>query len=127
MFYPDFIGQNQSLFYIPTISGLLHHSLSIVVVVFLFLFKHIHVTYKKWYCTVFGFTSYITIGAFLIGALGKTDAFHITEPLLSNTPLNTWVIVPIYIVVYGFTLLAFELIRKYSTKSLNIKKQEKDM
>ena len=124
MFYPDFIGQNESIFYIPTISGLLHHSIAIVVVIFLFLFKHIDVTYKKWYCTVWGFTAYITVGAFLIGALGKSDAFHIIDPLLSGTPLNTWVVMPIYIVVYGITLLAFELVRNHGAKSSNKHKED---
>lgn len=124
MFYPDFIGQNESIFYIPTISGLLHHSIAIVVVILLFLFKHIDVTYKKWYCTVWGFTAYITVGAFLIGALGKSDAFHIIDPLLSGTPLNTWVVMPIYIVVYGITLLAFELVRNHWAKSSNKHKED---
>lgn len=112
MVYPDFIGQNESIFYIPTISGLLHHSIAIVLVIMLFLFNHITVTYKKWYCTVIGFMAYITVGAFLIGAMGKNDAFHIITPMLSGTPLHTWVILPIYVVVYGTTLAIFELVRK---------------
>lgn len=120
MFYPDFIGQHESLFYLPTISGLLHHSLSIVVVVMLFLFNQITVTYKKWYCTVFGFTAYITVGAFLMGVFNYSDAFHIISPMLSGTPLNTWVIMPIYAVVYGLILLGFELYRKHKNKTTEI-------
>lgn len=125
MIYPDFIGQSTSVFYLPTISGLLHHSISIALVVLLFLFNQIHITYKKWYCTVFGFTSYITLGAFLIGALGKSDAFHIIEPLLEGTPLTAWGVMPIYIVLYGLTILAFEMVRKYSKRHLNKNTQTK--
>ena len=78
--YPAFIGQGPTIFYLPTISGLVHHSLSATLVVALLLFKQVHVTYKKWYCTLFGFTCYLSLGAFLIGCLGLSDAFHIYTP-----------------------------------------------
>lgn len=110
--YPTFIGQGPTVFYLPTISGLLHHSLSATLVVALFLFNQIEVTYKKWYCTFFGFTCYLTLGAFLIGCLGLSDAFHIYTPLLDNTPFTTWVMAPIYAVCYALILLGFELVRK---------------
>ena len=54
--YPAFIGQGPTVFYLPTISGLLHHSLSATMVVAILLFGWIRITYKKWYCTLFGFT-----------------------------------------------------------------------
>ena len=50
IFYPTFLGQGPSVFYLPTISGLLHHSLTLVMIIALFLFGQIHVTYKRWYC-----------------------------------------------------------------------------
>ena len=116
MIYPDFFPQNPSFFYPPTITGMLHHSLSIVMVVMLLIFNQIEITYKKWYCTLFGFTSYFTFGAFLIGALGYGDAFHIKTPILSGTPLNAWVMAPIYIVLYGSIVLIVELIRRKKNK-----------
>ncbi len=116
MIYPDFIGQNPSVFYLPTISGLLHHTLAVVLVIFLLMFKFVNVTYKKWYCGLLGFTCYLTVGVFLISVLGYSDAFHIFNPLLSGTPLTVWVIAPIYAVVYGLTLFIFELVRKYRAK-----------
>ena len=84
--YADFVGQSSSIFYLPTISGLLHHSFSAMLVVALLMFKYIDVTYKKWYCTLFGFTCYLTVGAFLMHTFDMSDAFHIAEPLLSGTP-----------------------------------------
>ena len=110
--YPAFIGQGPTIFYLPTITGLLHHSLSATVSIAVLLFKQLHITYKKWYCTLFGFTCYITLGAFLIGCLGIPDAFHIYTPLLDNTPLTTWVMAPIYIVCYSIIILLIEIIRK---------------
>ena len=110
--YPSFIGQGPTVFYLPTISGLLHHSASATLAIAILLFNRMHITYKKWYCTLFGFTCYLTVGAFLIGCLGFSDAFHIYTPLLDDTPLTTWVMAPIYAVCYTAILLTIELIRK---------------
>lgn len=107
--YATFVGQGPTLFYLPTISGLLHHSLCAMVVVTLFLFRQLRVTYKKWYCTLFGFTSYLTVGAFLMQTFQMSDAFHIAEPLLPGTPLTVWVMAPMYTVAYAMILLGFEI------------------
>lgn len=108
---PAFLSQGPTIFYLPTISGLLHHSLALVMVVALLLFGQIHITYKKWYCTFFGFTAYLTVGAFQMSVFGFSDAFHIAEPILSDTPLTAWVMAPIYAVGYGLILLIVELVR----------------
>lgn len=117
IFYPIFLDQGPSVFYLPTISGLLHHSFALVTVCALFLFDQIHVTYKKWYCTFFGFTAYLTVGAFEMHVFGFSDAFHIAEPMLDGTPLTAWFIAPIYAAAYGAILLAFELVRKYKSRA----------
>ena len=109
--YATFVGQGPSFFYHPTISGMLHHSLSAMVVIAIFLFDHLHITYKKWYCTLFGFTSYLTVGAFLMQTFDMSDAFHIAEPLLPDTPLTAWVMAPMYAAAYAIILLAVELVR----------------
>lgn len=116
VFYPTFLDQGPSVFYLPTISGLLHHSLTLLMIAALFLFGQIHVTYKKWYCTLFGFTAYLTVGAFQMAVLGLSDSFHIVEPMIDGTPLTTWFIAPIYAAGYAIVLFAFELVRKYRGK-----------
>jgi hypothetical protein len=113
IFNPTFLDQGPSVFYLPTISGLLHHSICLVLVCALLMFKQIHITYKKWYCTLFGFTSYLTLGAFMMSVLGFSDAYHIAEPILSGTSLTAWVMAPIYAVGYALVLLIIELVRKY--------------
>lgn len=112
VFNPTFLDQGPSIFYLPTISGLLHHSLALVMVAALLLFGQIHITYKKWYCTFFGFTAYLSVGAFQMSVLGLPDAFHIAEPILSDTPLTAWVMAPLYAAGYGLVLLVIELVRK---------------
>ena len=41
-----------------------------------------------------------------------SDAFHIVEPLLSNTNLTAWVMGPIYAVSYAIILFVIELVKK---------------
>lgn len=115
--YPTFLNQGPTVFYLPTISGLLHHSFALVMVIALLIFNQIHITYKKWYCVLFGFTAYFTVGAFQMSVFGFSDAFHIVEPMLDGTPLTAWFIAPIYIIGYSAVLLLIELIRKHKTKN----------
>ena len=110
--YATFIGQSTSIFYLPTISGLLHHSFSASLVIGILMFKWINITYKRWYCTVFGFTAYLTVGAFLMHTFNLSDAFHIAEPLLSGTKLTAWVMAPMYLSAYAIILLLIEIARK---------------
>jgi len=110
--YATFVDQNISFFYLPTISGLLHHSLSAMVVVGVLMFKQMEITYKKWYCTFFGFTTYLTLGAFMMQTFDMSDAYHIAEPLLSDTPLTAWVMAPMYAVGYALILLIVEIVKK---------------
>jgi len=107
-----FVSQGPTIFYLPTISGLLHHSLSATLVIALLIFKQIDITYKKWYCTFFGFTAYLTLGAFLMQTFKMSDAFHIAEPLFSGTPLTAWVMAPMYAVGYALILMIIEIIKK---------------
>ena len=114
--YASFIGQAPSFFYIPTITGLLHHSFSATLVIALLMFKQVEITYKKWYCTLFGFTSYLTVGAFLMHTFNLSDAFHIAEPLIPGTPLTAWFMAPIYAVAYAIILLLVELYKRKKGK-----------
>lgn len=115
--YPSFIDQGPTIFYLPTISGLLHHSLSATVAVAVLLFGQMRITYKKWYCTLFGFTCYLAVGAFLIGYIGLSDAFHIYTPLIDGTPFTTWGMAPLYAVCYALVLFVIEWFRKRKAKS----------
>ncbi|MBQ4558057.1 MAG: hypothetical protein IJA61_01620 [Clostridia bacterium] len=121
-FYPEFLGQNVSFFYIPTITGLLHHTLSWIVITTLIMFDYLHITYKKWYCTLWGFTSYLSAGAFIISVLGHGDAFSIFNPILEGTPLTFWVATPIYLSVYAVLLWVFYIIDKKKLKKVQLNK-----
>ncbi len=110
--YPDFIGQNISIFYPKTISGLLHHALSLYLSILLCLFNWFVPNYKKSWALVVGFTCYITVGAFLISVLKLNDAFYIYNSILSGTPLNIWVIAPIFCALYLIFIISYEFIKR---------------
>ena len=121
--YATFLGQNPSFFFPPTILGLLHHSLTATLVVALLLFKQIDVTYKKWHYTLFGFTCYITLGAFMMQVFPISDAFHIAEPLIPGTALTSWVRAPMYAAGYALVLWGVEFYKK--TKSKKVQKSKR--
>jgi len=110
--YATFLDQNLSFFYLPTISGLLHHSLSATLAVTLLMFNYIDIPDKKWYGTLFGFTAYVTVGAFLMHTFNMSDALHIAEPLIPGTPLTIWVMTPMYAAGYGLVLLIAEIVKR---------------
>lgn len=125
IFYPDFIGQNPSFFYSNTISGLLHHSISLYLCILLYLIGWFTANWHKWPNLVIGFMAYITFGTFLISVLGYGDAFYINSPILDGTPLTVWIIAPTFGVGYALFMLVYELIKrklaKRKTQSANEK------
>ena len=115
--YASYVGQGPTVFYLPTISGLLHHSISAALVVAILMFGYIEITYKKWYCTLFGFTSYLTLGAFMMQEFDMNDAFHIAEPLIEGTFLTAWGMAPLYAVGYALILFVIETVKKKRKKA----------
>lgn len=126
MIYPDFIGQNPSIFYPNTISGLLHHSFAFYLCVLLLMLNYFTPNYKKWPNMIIGFMAYLTVGIFLMSVFGYDDAFYIYNPILSGTPLTVWLIAAIFAVVYIAFFVVYELVkRKLSNKNKDIKEEVK--
>lgn len=70
LIYPDFIGQNASLFYLPTITGLLHHTFMIFLVLLMSMTGYFVPDIKKWYYIPLGLSVYMTYGIFLVDIVG---------------------------------------------------------
>ena len=117
-FYPDFIGQNPSFWYPPTLLGMMHHTWAAILVILILMNGFLTLTYKKWYCTPIGFAAFLSYGAFLICVLGFENPFYMTAPVFAGTFLTVWGIAPIYLAVYPLILLAVELIRKHRASRL---------
>ena len=114
--YVDFIEQNPSFLYPSTILGVLHHTISAILVILILIFKYIHITYKKSYVVLIGFSGYLLHGLFMRYVFNYVNPFFMYEPAIPNTPLTVWVIAPIYIVGYICIILTIELTRKFRKK-----------
>ena len=115
-FYADFIGQNPSFLYPPTILGMAHHTIAAIVVILAFIFGQITLTFKKWYCPLFGFATYFAYGSFLYFVLNYPNPYYMAEPAISGTPFTAWVIAPIYVAVYAAIIGAVEIARWHNKR-----------
>lgn len=109
MIYPDFIVHADSLFYLPTISGMIHHSLLLFIPFLLVYTGYVKPDLNKYYVLPVGMAVYITFGVFEITVLGYADAMYLFTPALPGSMFN-W---------FGFALiflpthLAFLIVWKY--------------
>lgn len=120
MIYPDFIGQNASIFYANTISGLLHHTFMVFLCLVMIITSYFKPDYKKWYYMPLGFACYITFGLFLIKVIGHSDAMYINHPLIADSPLTIWLVALIFAVVYTAFILVYTLVKNAINKKKNV-------
>ncbi len=105
IFYPDFIGQDASFFFQPTISGLCHHAMLVYSSVMLVATNYFTPTLKKGQCLPLGGACVMTYGIFLLTALGEEDALHIETPLIEGSVFYWYVVAAIALAV-SYTIMA---------------------
>ena len=110
--YPDFIGQAPSIFYLPTITGLWHHSWTLFSAVCVFMFRYMVIDIRKAYLQLFGVLYFLIVGVILIFAGGLPDAFYLIEPAVPGTHLYFGVLLVIYLAVYAVIVALVYLRRK---------------
>ena len=110
--YPDFIEKSDSLFRFATITSFWHHTVTLFNLIAIFIFNYVHLTYKKAWVQIPGVILYIALGYFLIYVGGVKSAFYLNTPAIKGTPLNFYIMYPMYVVVYASVLLLLELYRK---------------
>ena len=116
--YPDFLPQNQSFFYPNTISGLLHHSMSLYLAVLMLITGWIKPNLNKWKYFPIGLAFMMVYGILLLTASGRLsdsnyDAMYIKYPLLDGTPLTWYFVGAILIVLHAIFLLCMTYIPVY--------------
>lgn len=111
-FYPDFLADYPSFMHPSTFFGLLHHTMSSVIVILLLIFGYMTITYKKWYCMAIGLLSYLALGSFLIFVCHYENPFYMLSPALPGTFLTVWGIAPIYFSAYALILWCIEHLRR---------------
>ncbi len=110
LIYPDFIGQDKSIFYDKTISGLLHHVFLVFNFILICMLGHFKPSMKNWNSLVLGLCCFMTYGIFSITIIGNSDAMVIYNPLIEGTIFN-WLFTGIlFIILYTICLLVYERI-----------------
>jgi hypothetical protein len=121
MFYPDFLSQDISFFYLPTISGLIHHSILLTLSIVMLQTKWFRPELKCWKYFPIGLSAYTLFGLFTMSIFGWGSAMEINSSLIDGTPLNWWFI----LLVGSAALLVFLLIYDRIAKKISEKTAEK--
>lgn len=108
--YPDFIGQDASIFYDKTITGLLHHVFLVYNFILICIFGRYKPSMKNWNSLILGLCCYMTYGVFSITIIGNSDAMVIYNPLLPGSIFNWFVTGILFIILYTICLLIYERI-----------------
>lgn len=123
LIYPDFIGQNESFMYLPTITGFLHHSFCLLLAILMAIFGWFKPDFKTCYYFPMIYCTYIIWGLFDMTVIGVNNAMCITTPLLSGTPLYWW-----FVLIVGSLLVAlFSFVYQFVCNNIKNKNREKEL
>jgi len=86
-FYPTYFNQNPSFFYFATFTGMLHHTIGVMLSLYLIFFNLLSFNYKKWYVLPLTFAVILSYSALIIELFKLDDASNIMYPMISNTIL----------------------------------------
>lgn len=116
IFVVPFISQDTSILQLNIFFSSIYHGLLIILCISMIIFRWFKPELKKCYCFLIVYSFYITFGTFEIFVLGAYNAMCIRYPLIQNTPLNCWLILPIGIVLVYLTAFIYEICVKKSIK-----------
>ena len=115
---PTFIGQASTIFHTRTISGLVHHSLAMYLAILILVLGRFKPSIKKIHCFWLGLTAYMTLGLFLIHAIGVDDAMYINNP--AATGIYWYMVGAIVLGIHFIGLGVYELCKKKFANSKSI-------
>lgn len=107
LFYPTYLGQNPSFMYLPTISGLIHHSIAFYLAILLVMTGYVKLCIKKFYAFPVGICFVLVYGIFLLDVFREKipdGAMYLFVPLVPGTFLTWYVVYPVMI-LFSFGLL----------------------
>ncbi|MBO5525661.1 MAG: hypothetical protein J5993_02830 [Clostridia bacterium] len=113
--YPTYLGQADSFLYPATISGMLHHSVSLLLAIYLIATGYIHPGIRKFPYFFFGMAAYVAWGTLLLALFPDFehyDPMYLTAPLLPNTFLTWYVAGLLVFIVHAAVLACFSLFHK---------------
>lgn len=119
VFYPNFLGQASSIWFPPTISGLLHHSVGCILCVLLLQCKWFSPSLARWKEFPIGLCAYTVYGLFLLDVCGMTEAMQIDAPIISGTPLKWWFVLTVGSALLFVVLFCIEKVRAYRNNKVD--------
>lgn len=121
IFYPPFINQGPtedapSFFFHPTITGMNHHALAVMICILLVIGKWFEPSFKRWYMFPIGMCAYTVFGLFLVDALHIPHTMNIDEPVVAGTFLTWWFILLAGSAAIALVTFLYDLIKKQLKK-----------
>ena len=118
LIYPDFITQSTTYLYLPTISGLLHHSVSVYLFFLILCTGYLKPTIRKWYVILLCGCIFMTYGLLLYQLFNLPGAMLIGQPVIPNTIFYWYVIGPLFLLAYYIFILIWEYCKNKRQTSL---------
>lgn len=122
-FYSNFLNQGPSFWFVPTLTGMAHHALGLLLCVLLIICRWFTPALSQWKMYPIGVSVYTLYGLFLLDVLGIPATMHIDSPILPNTPLYWWFVLIVGSAGMFVGLFIFELIKKRVTSRKHGKEQ----
>lgn len=110
--YPDYISQASSIFHSRTITGLLHHTVSLFLGLLIIMNGEFKPALKRAYCLPLGLSFYTTLGLFYTQVFSPNprNTMNIAQPIVPG--LDWYILYALAIVIHFVMLFVFEMIAK---------------
>lgn len=124
LIYPYYVGQHHLFFYPSTISGLLHHTICVLIFVLMVYTGYMKPDIKKWYAIPLGLSTFMTAGVFELTVFlpldPMYDAMNIIVAIVPDTILTWW------FVGLGFMLayVIFMVVWHFADRARNARKED---
>ena len=110
VFYPNFLAQHVSFWFMPTITGLLHHTVGMILCITLAQCGWFRPSLERWKMFPIGLRCYTVYGLFLLDVLGIPNTMQIDAPIISGTPLYWWFVLTVGSAALFVFLLLWEIV-----------------
>lgn len=117
IFYPNFLSQYDTFWFLPTVSGLLHHTVGLLLCILLAVCGWFRPSLKRWKMFPIGLSVYTLYGLFLLDVCKIPETMQIDTPIIPNTPLYWWFMLTVGSAAVFVFLLVWDLVEKRVKKN----------
>ena len=111
LFYPDFLVYFDSIFNIHPFTGLLYHTLMVLVFLEVLVCGYYTPSFRNWASFPVGLAFMVVFAVFGNTVLGQSNNMYLNAPLLPDTALTWWVAGILMLVLYTVCLQVYEMVR----------------